>query len=365
MGNSTRPAGFLYDHLRIHATVVQASRLNDVKRLLSWQNVVTIDDHEIIADSMCQNRSLRSRMRASALVKRYLTAIHRKLMGGVMFEPDSAGARPHILNSYVRSAPTAQNALDIFDGEWASSLPSPYSDLRAGRIPLFADARISRLLAEIGGVTGKTVLELGPLEGGHSYMLDRAGPTQVVSIEGNSRAFLKCLIVKELLGLPRVQFLCGDFMAYLHDTERSFDVCVASGVLYHMQNPAELLALLAKHCTGDLFLWTHYFDLAPIEAHSKTGHKFSGSREHTYLGFQHTLHVQEYQRALDRQSFCGGNAPTSSWMSKADILRGLEYFGFTNIRILGDQPDHPNGPAFEVVAKRGVGVNHSIPSGTG
>jgi hypothetical protein len=287
-------------------------------------------------------------------VKRYLIEIYRKLTAGITFEPRSAGARPHILTSYVRSAPSAQNALDIFTGEWASSMPTPYSHLRAGPLPLFADKRISQFIAEIGGITGKTVLELGPLEGGHSYMLDRAEPTQIISIEGNSRAYLKCLIVKELLGLPRVQFLCGDFMAYLHDTDRSFDVCVASGVLYHMQNPAELLALLAKHCTGDLFLWTHYFDRALIEAHSKTGHKYSATRGHTYLGFQHTLYVHEYQRALDRQSFCGGNAPTSCWMSKADILRGLEHFGFTNVRILGEQPDHPNGPAFEVVAKRGM-----------
>jgi hypothetical protein len=287
-------------------------------------------------------------------MKRYLIEIYRRLTRAIPFAPGSSGGGAQILNSYVRSAPSAQNALDIFKGEWASRLPGPYSDLRAGPLSLFEDRRISQFLAEIGGVTGKTVLELGPLEGGHAYMLDRAGPAEIVSIEGNSRAYLKCLIVKELLGLPRVQFLCGEFLSYLRDTERSFDVCVASGVLYHMQNPAELLALLAKRCTGDLFLWTHYFDRALIEAHTKTGHKYSESRDHTYLGFQHTLHVHQYQRALDQKSFCGGNAPTSCWMSKADILRALEYFGFTGVRILGEQPDHQNGPAFELVARRSV-----------
>jgi hypothetical protein len=287
-------------------------------------------------------------------MKRYLIEIYRRLTRAIPFAPGSSGGRAQILNSYVRSAPSAQNALDIFKGEWASRLPGPYSDLRAGPLSLFEDRRISQFLAEIGGVTGKTVLELGPLEGGHAYMLDRAGPAEIVSIEGNSRAYLKCLIVKELLGLPRVQFLCGEFLSYLRDTERSFDVCVASGVLYHMQNPAELLALLAKRCTGDLFLWTHYFDRALIEAHTKTGHKYSESRDHNYLGFQHTLHVHQYQRALDQKSFCGGNAPTSCWMSKADILRALEYFGFTGVRILGEQPDHQNGPAFELVARRSV-----------
>ena len=77
---------------------------------------------------------------------------------------------------------------------------------------------MTQFLAEIGGVTEKTILELGPLEGGHSYMLDRAGAAQVVAIEGNARAYLKCLIVKELLGLPRVQFLCGDSVALSSST---------------------------------------------------------------------------------------------------------------------------------------------------
>ena len=100
-------------------------------------------------------------------------------------------------------------------------------------------------------------------------MLDRAGAAQVVAIEANARAFLKCLIVKELVGLPRVEFLCGDSVAYLRDTNRRFDVCVASGILYHMQDPAELIALLADRCREQLYLWTHYYDRALIDAHTE------------------------------------------------------------------------------------------------
>jgi hypothetical protein len=42
-------------------------------------------------------------------------------------------------------------------------------------------------------------------------------------------------------------------------------------------------------------------------------------------------------------------------MTKDDILRGLEFFGFSDVRVLGDQPDHPNGPAFAVMAGRRPG----------
>jgi len=47
---------------------------------------------------------------------------------------------------------------------------------------------------------GKKVLELGPLEGAHTYMLEKAGG-DVLSIEGNHGAYIRCLIVKNFYGL--------------------------------------------------------------------------------------------------------------------------------------------------------------------
>jgi len=259
-----------------------------------------------------------------------------------------------ILDSYFNSFPSAQNALDIFQNEWASALPAPYAHLRAGPHPLFDDPRLSLFLAEAGGVKEKTVLELGPLEAGHSYMLDRAGAARVVAIEANARAFLKCLIVKEVVGLPRVEFLCGDAVTYLRDADQRFDVCIASGILYHMQDPAELIALLGDRCAEHLYLWTHYYDRALIDSHTTTGVRFSGSRHHVHRGFRHTLHIREYQSDLNQRTFFGGGARTSSWMTRDDMVGCLEFFGFSRIRFFMEQPDHPNGPALALIARRGA-----------
>ena len=49
---------------------------------------------------------------------------------------------------------------------------------------------------DIIGVDGRRVLELGPLEGGHSYMLQRAGAARVLAIEANTRAFLKFYAIR-------------------------------------------------------------------------------------------------------------------------------------------------------------------------
>ena len=258
-----------------------------------------------------------------------------------------------VLNMYVSSAPSPQNALDIFQGEWSSALPEPFSHLGAGVTPLFNDSRIHWLANKIGGINNKSILELGPLEGGHTYMLEKLGASSIVAIESNTHAFLKSLIIKELLELKRVRFLCGDFIAFLRQEDaQSFQVCLASGVLYHMQNPAELIALLTRRCLEHLFLWTHYYDATIISANPLLVPKFSNSTQSEYDGFQHMLYQQEYQSALEWNGFCGGSAPVSAWMTRTDIIRCLEYFGFEVQDISFDHLDHPNGPAFALIAKR-------------
>ena len=39
-------------------------------------------------------------------------------------------------------------------------------------------------------------------------------------------------------------------------------------------------------------------------------------------------------------------------MTKDDILRCLEFFGFSASQAFMEQPDHPNGPAFALIARR-------------
>lgn len=257
-----------------------------------------------------------------------------------------------INEQYATSTPSPQNALDVFRGEWSSRLPPPLDTLNAGAALLFDDPRIAWMLEKAGGCQDLQVLELGPLEAGHSYMLEKAGAAQVVSVESNTHAFLKCLIVKELLGLSKVKFLCGDFVSYLRDRERKFDLCIASGVLYHMVNPAELIALLASRCARHVFFWTHYYDSDVIRKHSTLTKKFPGEEAAEYQGFKHVLYRYEYLDALGWGGFCGGSARYSYWMSRDDILRCINYFGFSNVEIGFDDPNHPNGPSFALLASR-------------
>lgn len=241
--------------------------------------------------------------------------------------------------------------LDVFENEWSSSFPPPFDRLKAGSIPLFQDGRIAWMLEELGGVRGYRVLELGPLEAGHSYMLDRAGAASVLAIEANRRAFLKCLIAKEVVGMPAVEFVLGDFREYFEATAERWDLCVASGVLYHMRDPVKLLSQMAAH-TDRLFLWTHYYEERTIKADPNLAHRFGGRTAAQADGFSYHLYRYNYLEALDSKRFCGGSAPYSHWLSRDAILEALKNFGFQKVAVCHETLDHPHGPSFTLLATR-------------
>ncbi|MDM8559332.1 class I SAM-dependent methyltransferase [Candidatus Parabeggiatoa sp. HSG14] len=254
----------------------------------------------------------------------------------------------NILDEYVDTFPTDQNALNIFKEEWLSRLPptEAESELTSGHIPLFQDRKIAWAAQQFGGVKGCKILELGPLEGGHTYMLENMGAASILSIEANTRAYLKCLVTKEILGLKQAHFMLGDFVTYLKETDETFDICIASGVLYHMQNPAELIDLISQR-SSKVMMWTHYYDQSLIESNPYLREdKFPGTINKDYKGRQYKLYQQNYQESLDSAKFAGGHETFSLWMTRADILTCLEDFGFQNVTIEFEEPNHPNGPCF-------------------
>ncbi len=259
-------------------------------------------------------------------------------------------SRRGILDQYVTVAPSAQSKVDIFAGEWISKLPASLGNVRSGDIDLFDDERVTWALESLGGVDGADVLELGPMEGGHTWMLHEAGAASITAVEANTRLFLKCLIVRDLLETDRARFLCGNFVEYLRATDRTFDVCWASGVLYHMQDPVELIALISKR-SRRLFLWTHYFDDEHITRKIRQ-RRFDEARVVQTEGFEHRVYRYKYGIALRFRDFIGGTAPTSSWLPREDLIGALEHFGWTDIKIGFDTKDHSHGPALALTAVR-------------
>lgn len=250
-----------------------------------------------------------------------------------------------VLDLHSSSFPSHEAALKLFEGTWSSLVPG----YGFGAIELFNDHRIKWLEEQCGGIVGKNVLELGPLEGGHTCMLANMG-AHVTSIESNARAYLKCVTVKNVLKFD-AEFLYGDFRKYLTDTHDRFDIVVASGVLYHMTDPIALLDQISA-VTDSILLWTHYYDDAVISASPLISHKFE--REPVFVearGRQWEMHKQRYLEALKWGGFSGGAEQYSHWLTRPTLMGYLEELGFS-LSVMGESSTHPHGPALTIFASR-------------
>jgi hypothetical protein len=207
---------------------------------------------------------------------------------------------------------------------------------------------------ELGSIDGFEVLELGPLEAGHTYMLEKSG-ANVFAIEANFDAFMRCLIVKNRFDL-RAKFVLGDFVKSF-GPGKHYDLVIASGVLYHMTNPVDLLQKIAG-VTNRVFLWTHYYEAdislwaPPLQA--KIGTKWRPQDAQVFKIGNLPIRVvpQLYEEALGWAGFCGGPEQGSSWIYRDDLLSALRTLGFNDIRISFEALDHPNGPSFCILAQR-------------
>lgn len=251
---------------------------------------------------------------------------------------------------YVKTLPDSQNAIDIFSEEWSSRFPES-ANVSAGETTLFEDDRIYWAEDKLGGFKDKSVLELGPLEGAHTWMLEKMGASQISSIESNTRAYMKCLIVKEIMKIRHANFLCGDFVSYLKENSKTFDVCIASGVLYHMSNPVELLYLLGK-AARQVFIWTHYFDESLISQNPEVRKKFGPATTISYSGAEYPVYKYEYEKALAWEGFCGGTTRFTHWLTREDIVNCLKAAGFKTFEIGQEQHYHRNGPSMSLVASQ-------------
>jgi len=260
---------------------------------------------------------------------------------------DASRSTDLVNDFYNADAPSAQAAVDLFANEWSSILPDAVGAQTGGSARLFEAPWVEWLLSQVGSIQGQRVLELGPLECGNTYMLEQAGAGSVVAVEANSRAFLRCLIVKNLLELNKTKLLFGDFVSYL-ETNPTFDVVLASGVLYHMQNPLALL-VLATRAAPTIMVWTHYYDLEGVDEPMRS--KFdTRPTELSYDGHRATGYTFRYGEALAWKGFCGGPRHTTVWLEWPEIVRIVQALGF---QIRAEQfVDGANGRVAYFVATR-------------
>ncbi|MEJ0095236.1 MAG: class I SAM-dependent methyltransferase [Methylocella sp.] len=255
-----------------------------------------------------------------------------------------------IKETFSASFPSHQAGMDLFEDGWYSRMPEG-SGLVGGQADNFSDVRVAWAAKVLGGLAGKTILELGPFEAYSTSQFEAMGAASVLSIEGSASNFLKCLLVKNIIGL-NATFLYGDFTKFVEITKNRFDICWASGVLYHLTSPIEFLEGISN-VSDVIFIWTQYYDKEVIASHP-TAHLYQEQKKKIvdYGGKKLTLHGRDYPERAATAPFSGGGDVMSYWMELDDITHVLRHRGFNRIEMGVNHPHFPAGPACFFLAFR-------------
>lgn len=226
------------------------------------------------------------------------------------------------LDTLYNIAPDPILAFGVLDTNWEHFRLTRNNDsleLIEDRLaPPFMDFLRDRL----GGFENKQILELGPYEGYHTCYLHQNGAGQTVSVEGNPRNFLKCLIVKNHYGLDNTQFLLGDATKYLIRTKRTFDFILASGILYHLANPIAALRQMTDRSDA-IGICTTIYDAKNLVF------KMTGRTREFHLDGEPPIVLHERPNPTGKTQDAKFGLESSAWLlSREDLLRYLKYRDF-------------------------------------
>ncbi len=195
-----------------------------------------------------------------------------------------------------------------------------------GSAELVDDGRISSFLDVFPAC--RTVLELGSLEGAHSFSLARH-VGHVTAIEGRAANIEKARVVQRLLDVGNVTFRELDLETAELEHLGRFDAVFCVGLLYHLRRPWQLLDRLPA-LTDRVFLQTHY-----AESGDETLDGLPG-RTYAEYGSRDPL---------------SGLSQTSFWLTLPALVGRVEQGGYA-VRVLDRSTTHPNGPIVTLVAER-------------
>ena len=178
---------------------------------------------------------------------------------------------------------------------------------------------------------GKTIVDLGCLEGGYTVEFARAG-FEATGMEAREQNVERCDFVASQLALPNLHFVRDDVRNL--GNYAPFDAIFCSGLLYHLDRPATYLRLLAQQANHLLILQTHY-----ALPDSTPGH-FSLSELTEHDGYEGRWYGEfpEHadQRYIEALSWSAYGNPRSFWLERRHLIQAIRDAGFSTVY---EQPD--------------------------
>jgi SAM-dependent methyltransferase len=191
-----------------------------------------------------------------------------------------------------------------------------------------------------GEFAGKRVLDLGCLEGYFAAECALHG-ADVVGVEGKLINVRKCQFVKAVLGLKSLRIVRDDALAVTRARYGSFDVVLALGLLYHLDDPFTFLGQVSELCDGFAVIDTHVaLEKLPESIGDGWNPELSASQDFGYRGKTYTGRLfREFDR--DAKQLAKDLSPTASlanelsvWLTEDSLVELLRDVGFDQVEKL-------------------------------
>lgn len=169
----------------------------------------------------------------------------------------------------------------------------------------------------------QTILELGSLEGGHSFLLAERDGVSITAVEGRAYNVEKATFIQKSIRTKSVRFVIADLEKQPLLSLGQFDAIFCLGLLYHLPRPWELIDQL-REVSPRVFIWTHY---APEDKATEFVNEFPGMW-YEEGGIEDPL---------------SGLSPKSFWLPLPALKDRLRKNGFEHIKVIENLEMHPNG----------------------
>lgn len=199
-----------------------------------------------------------------------------------------------------------------------------------------------------GAFQGKRILDVGCLEGYFSTECALQGAS-VVGVDGKTLNIKKCEFVRSVLNIPNLTFVKDDAMRLTRKKYGGFDVVLALGLLYHLDNPFKFLANMAQLCDGFILIDTH-IALADQPKAIGDGWRPDLSALRQFKAGKKTYTGRLFREFAPKSSQLSKDlSPTASlkndfsvWLTEDSLITLLRDVGFAQIAKLVFPKDRPN-----------------------
>jgi SAM-dependent methyltransferase len=191
---------------------------------------------------------------------------------------------------------------------------SPWTQAALRSLRLFYGTRLA----------GRTIVDLGCLEGGYTVEFARAG-MRATGLEVRRSNFENCLRVRDETGVDGLDFINDDVWNLA--AHGPFDAAYCCGLLYHLDKPAEFIGLMSRCVRDVIILHTHFatdqdetmFHLSPLTENEGLPGRW--------------LHEHDLDDTtkLEEHKWTSWSNKRSFWPTKPALIQTLQACGFDMI----------------------------------